>query len=57
MINDLVLPRFLTVVEEPLIAKSYDTMLFGTCDDFLLGLVVRNGVTVIDHLLSNDWLG
>ena len=57
VILDLVFPSFFTVVEEPLVAESDDTLLTGTCDDLLLRLVVRNSGTIIDHLLSDDWLG
>ena len=50
------LPRILSIAEEPLVAKSNDAGLTGTSCHFLLRFIVRHCITIVVHLLSDDWL-
>ena len=57
MALDSVLPRFLAVVQQPLITQSDDAVLSCACNDLAFGLVVWHSVALVNHLLSHDRLG
>ena len=57
MFSDLLSPDFLSVAQEPLVAKGDDTWFTSTRGDFFLWLIVWDRGAFIIHLFSDDRLG
>ena len=54
---NLVLPGFLAVVKQPLVAQGDNAAFIGSCSDRFFRLIVRHSEPFINHLLTNNRFG
>ena len=56
MLPNFLFPLVFTVVKQPLVTEGNNARLTSSSNDFLFRLVVRDSHSIVNHLLSNNWL-